>query len=306
MGYTLIKKTSPNSASRGGTKIVEIVLHHWGARGQSFDGVVNWLCNKKSEVSAHYVAQAEKVAYIVDESRTAYHAGNWSRNLRSIGIECRPEATDADYQTVGELIAGIWKRHGRLPIVRHKDIVPTACPGVWDISRLVKIAESVYSGTSSPVIKNPGGTIQPKSIYDTDRPLTVKEAIMAGQAWGNKLTGSSAKIDGIRGPETVKLQVKVLQWAMNSDYGARLVVDGDFGPATSKALGQHYVGLGETQYMVTALEVLLLLNGYNPHGVERPGTFGQGVKIAVGKVQHDNGLVVDYIAGRKTFLKLID
>ena len=92
---------------------------------------------------------------------------------------------------------------------------------------------------------------------------------------------------------------------MNKDYGAGLEIDGVAGTKTYSALGNHTVRRGETQYMVTALEVLLLMNGFNPHGVEMPGEFGDGCAKATGQYQEANGLTVDKIAGRNTFTKMI-
>ena len=57
--------------------------------------------------------------------------------------------------------------------------------------------------------------------------------------------------------------------------------------------------------MVTALEILLMLNGYNPQGVECPGNFGGGLEAAVRQYQKEYGLNVDGIAGRNTFKSLI-
>lgn len=76
--------------------------------------------------------------------------------------------------------------------------------------------------------------------------------------------------------------------------------------STSKAaLADHFVKYGETQYMVTACEILLMLKSVNPNGVECPGEFGSGLKAAVGQYQKDHGLSVDYIAGPATFKSLI-
>lgn len=109
-----------------------ICIHHWGAMGQSFMGVVNWLCNPKAGSSAHLVAEAGRVACIVSYPNVAWHTGVMEENARSIGIECRPECRPADFETVAELIADIWRFCGRkLPLRGHCDIKPTQCPGLW-------------------------------------------------------------------------------------------------------------------------------------------------------------------------------
>ena len=102
-----------------------------------------------------------------------------------------------------------------------------------------------------------------------------------------------------------KAGIKVLQTALNRDYGAGLDVDGIWGTNTSDALGKHYVKSGETQYMVTAAEILLLLRAYDPNGVEIPGTFGSGLLSAVKAFQKAQGLTVSGTCDRNTFLKLI-
>ena len=115
----------------------------------------------------------------------------------------------------------------------------------------------------------------------------------------------NGKVTGQRDAATVKTGIKVLQTALNKDYGAGLVVDGIFGLNTDKALGKHYVTSGECQYMVTAAEILLLLHGYNPKSVEFPGIFGSGMLAAVKTFQKAHGLAISGICDRETFLKFI-
>lgn len=113
----------------------------------------------------------------------------------------------------------------------------------------------------------------------------INKTILKGQKAANYFISiSSKKIgeDGIRGSETRKAAVMVVQTALNKDYNSKLVVDGIWGSATDKAFGSHYVKLGEKQWMVTALEILCLLKGNDPNGVEYPGIFGQGLKKACG------------------------
>lgn len=91
--------------------------------------------------------------------------------------------------------------------------------------------------------------------------------------------------DGIRGADTKKKGVMVLQTCLNKDYGSGLVVDGIVGANTKKALGSHYVEKGETQWMVTCAEILYYMRGENPNGVEKPGIYGTGLaKVAGNKI----------------------
>ena len=126
-----------------------------------------------------------------------------------------------------------------------------------------------------------------------------------GQIHANNFSGADIKEDGIRGTATKKAGIMVLQVALNHDYEAGLAVDGAYGSKTDAALGNHYVKYGETQYLVTAVEILLMLKGYNPSGVENPGQFGSGLESAVKQYQRDHGLTADGVAGRNTILSLI-
>lgn len=130
--------------------------------------------------------------------------------------------------------------------------------------------------------------------------------IQLGQEHSKNFVNYKIATDGIPGPETKAQGVRIVQHAMNLDYGAGLVVDGDFGSGSNAAFGSHTVREGEAQSMVTALEILLLLNGYDPSGVECPGVFVSGLGNAVEQLQRDRGLGVDRIAGREVFYCLLD
>lgn len=129
--------------------------------------------------------------------------------------------------------------------------------------------------------------------------------VSAGQIHANNFAQCGIEADGIRGVLTKRAGIKVLQRAMNLDYSAGLAEDGIWGTRTKTALGKHYVRYGETQYMVTALEILLLLKNYNPNGVECPGEFGSGLKAAVIQYQKDNGWTTNGIADAALFQSLI-
>lgn len=108
------------------------------------------------------------------------------------------------------------------------------------------------------------------------------ELIALGQQHAINFTGYQISVDGIVGGETKMMAVRVVQRAMNEDYGRTIAEDGIVGRKTRKKAGKHYVKRGETQFLVTALEILCLLQGKDPNGVECPGTFGGGLARACG------------------------
>lgn len=133
-----------------------------------------------------------------------------------------------------------------------------------------------------------------------------KEIIKIGQSHVNDFVNIKLEIDGINGVKTRKASIMVIQHAINLDYNTKLAVDGVWGSKSNQALGRHYVKHGEVQYMVTALEILLMLNGYNPNGVESPGKFGAGLEKALNQFQRENGFKIENIARYYVFKKLIN
>lgn len=156
MSYERITKfTSPNYTPRSKVlgiygllrRISGITIHHWGdPRGNStFSGVVSWLCNPKSNVSAHAVIEAGKVAYLVNYSDVAWHAGSGKGNATTIGLELHPRASEGDYATAAEHIADIWVAYGKIPLYPHSAWKATKCPGAWDLKKLGNLAEKYYA-----------------------------------------------------------------------------------------------------------------------------------------------------------------
>ena len=110
---------------------ISIVLHWWGLPewGQTHDQVVNFLSdgNRANPTSSHYVVSDGRITQLVSDNDRAWHC--YGNNLRTIGIECHPAATDGDLRTVARLIAAIRSEWGYLPLSRHCDHFATACPG---------------------------------------------------------------------------------------------------------------------------------------------------------------------------------
>ncbi len=126
----------------GGQRIIDgIVIHHYGALGQTHDGVVNFFVNGPGLTSAHFVCSPGRTSCLVSPKDAAWHAGNGEANRTKIGIECRPEATEEDYREVSQLIAWLRETYQHpLPLSPHRQYQATACPGVWDLAKLDAMA----------------------------------------------------------------------------------------------------------------------------------------------------------------------
>lgn len=158
MSYNYItNKDSPNftpaksaSAVFGMARKIEgITIHHYGdpANGVNPPAVVDYLCRKNGNTSAHYVATGDnrRVWCIVNPGDVAWHSGSAWGNARTIGIELDPRARAEDYDVAAELVADIRSAFGDVPIYWHSYFVATACPGKWDAAKLDKLSYTKYS-----------------------------------------------------------------------------------------------------------------------------------------------------------------
>lgn len=236
---------SPNySSGRPYGDVDSITIHHWGDDGQSHQNVVNYLCRDDGNSSAHYVASAGRVTQLVHDYDRAWHAGPGG-NPRSIGIECRPEMSSGDVQTVIGLIKAIRAEHGNIPVVGHRDWMSTDCPGRW-YSHLAELANG--AGFGAAVSPAPPKEVKPytgkKNKSDGQSELTPNgvfgPATIARlqQVMGTTIDGT---LDEDGSPAVERLQ-KFLNTAVPGDSqialnGApRLDEDGIAGPATWRTL----------------------------------------------------------------------
>ena len=120
------------------------------------------------------------------------------------------------------------------------------------------------------------------AVYTMPEPDKTMEIIRKGQQLSIDFTGHRIAVDGIFGTETKEQCIRVIQRAANIDYQAHLKEDGDRGPKTDAVMAGHYVEYGETQYMVTAVEIIAMLIGKDPDGVEMPGHYGDGLTKCLG------------------------
>ena len=149
----LISSPSPNFNERKGSVRPNIVIIHYTAT-QSFEEAKKTLCDKGSEVSAHYLISEEGlILNLVEELKRAWHAGvsKWGNisdiNSYSIGIELSNDGFSPfgeKIMTSLELLLKDILNKWNIPIHRvlaHSDISPgrKIDPGVkFDWNRLAR------------------------------------------------------------------------------------------------------------------------------------------------------------------------
>lgn len=148
--------TSYNSDNYNGNASTDaIVIHHWGDDGQQFENVINSLCGERM-ASAHYVLEDGKVACLIAPGYRAWHVGSNDKqivmrgitnvNSHTIGIECRPECSSGDRETLAQLIADLWRDYGNIPVYYHSQFMATQCPGryIEYLPSIIDRANEIY------------------------------------------------------------------------------------------------------------------------------------------------------------------
>lgn len=250
-------RTSPNRSQRR-SKIRRIVIHHWDdpKRKPSLDGVLSWLTNPRSKVSAHYVVSGRKVYRLVPESMAAWHARGG--NSDSIGIECDPRQQDETYETVAALIREIRGRYGDIPLVRHRDVKgsSTTCPGTYDLARLDRLARGqsakpvavASKGTSKPVAKPVNGAACVKAPpfplpagYYYGPPSGPRQSV-SGRTRNSRVPGDVILVNGrwrSKGLAVYQARMQARGWGIGAD-GA----DGRYGNDTERVVRQFQKNKG--------------------------------------------------------------
>lgn len=135
------KHTTNYSGGRGGTPVDRIVIHYIVGTLAAADAT---FANPNSGVSAHYGIGEGALHQYVSEINTAWHAGNFAMNQRSIGIEHSADQNrapdDFTYETSIDLCVRICGEYGLNPntqIIGHSAVVATACPGTVDLQYII-------------------------------------------------------------------------------------------------------------------------------------------------------------------------
>ena len=233
-------RVDPRDGKSHGIK--HITVHWWGTpSGQAFDGIVNHLCNKSAEVSAHYVISSTRVAQIVDEKDSSWANGNRVANFESITIECDPNDVLGTIPVLAALIKDIRGRHGDLPIYPHQHWTSTACPGDY-LPHLDAVDQMARTG---------------KAVVDPVKPAPAKP--------------SKVGEDGRLGRETVTALQKLLG----------VTADGRAGENTWKALQKRLGTPVDGVVSHQSYKASELGNGVVPRAWKYTGRGSKGSKMVV-------------------------
>lgn len=203
MSYEYVSKfnaAKKTPAARGKGIIKNVMIHHWGIDGQKIENVVNFFVKGSGGTSAHYVVEANKVYCLVTPKDIAWHAGNWAHNLTDVGIECRPEMSAEDLETVCELVAELKDAYGDLKVIGHKDVKNTACPGRY--YKMLKYIDQRSDELRKGSGKKPQATA---TTYTVKRGDTLSGIAAKYKTTVNKLVAANK----LRNPDVIRVGQKI-------------------------------------------------------------------------------------------------
>lgn len=235
---------------RGGNSVQYIVIHYT-AGSQTAEGAARANCiyfgRERVGASAHYFVDDGYVVWqSVPEEDTAWHAGNWAVNQRSIGIEvCTARAyTEAETERLAWLVQRLMDKHG-IPasrVIRHYDVTGKRCPAHYvDAARWAALHARITGGSvQQPPSANVGpnldvdGYFGPATVRACQSALgTTVDGIVSGQARGDMIAiGGVPTVAWRIGPGGSQM-IRALQ------RKAGAVADGYCGPNTVRALQRH-------------------------------------------------------------------
>ncbi|MDD6693199.1 MAG: N-acetylmuramoyl-L-alanine amidase [Olsenella sp.] len=241
---------------RSGARIQHVVVHYNDADG-SVEDVWGWWQTRKA--SAHYqVESSGRVGQLVWDRDTAWHAGLWSENLRSIGIEHanRSDGTisEACLDNGAHLVAALCRLYGlgrpqwNANVFPHCHFASTSCPGqIYGSQRdaYISCAQLWYDrmGAGGAASASPAPTV---SSLDID---ALAREVIAGK-YGNgddRRRALGANYDRVqaRVNEILGIGSKPRVQAVDVDALARAVIRGDYGNGEERKrrLGANYTAV---------------------------------------------------------------
>ena len=144
---------------RRGSAIDYIVVHYTGTDASAHNNLV-YFSRNAAKASAHYFVDRDgTLRQSVPEADTAWHAGKWAMNCRSIGIEnvsAGEDFTEAQIETLTALARALMAKYG-IPadhVIRHYDVTGKLCPAPYVDSAKWEALHSRITAGSTPAPKD--------------------------------------------------------------------------------------------------------------------------------------------------------
>lgn len=140
MGHSILFKQcgSDRMTRRRSHAIDRIVIHYTATLASARNNAIYFSHNERQGSSARYFVGdiTDEIYQSVAEGDTAWHAGNWLMNCRSVGIEAVSASEDYSEVEVGKLawlVQTLMKRYGISEggVIRRYDVTDKICPAPY-------------------------------------------------------------------------------------------------------------------------------------------------------------------------------
>lgn len=140
---------------RGGHAVDHVVVHYTGTDASAHNNLL-YFSRNAAKASAHYFVDRDgTLRQSVPESDTAWHAGKFAMNRRSVGIECvsaGEDFTEEQVATLAALVQDLMARYG-IPaanVIRHYDVTGKECPAPYlDPAKWRALHERIAGGATT-------------------------------------------------------------------------------------------------------------------------------------------------------------
>ena len=264
---------------------VDFVVVHYNAGNLTIGGC--WSVWQTREASAHYQVEDDgTIGQLVYDSNTAWHAGNWDANCRSIGVEHANEPdgtiTEECLDNGAHLVAAICKHFGLgrpawlKNVFPHKHFATTSCPG------------QIYGSQKQDYIERAQYWYDKMVGKDVEEPGSYTDASFAGTY--------RCTVDGLRIRESPSLSGAIDDGA-TYDVGETVVLDGWYAIADGWVWGRYTTYSGATRYVAVGRatgkaesdDYLVKMSGSEPSGPSSSKSWKVGAKVRVTNPYDVNG-----------------
>ncbi len=254
----LFKQCGDDHMTKGRSRPVDhLVIHYTATTASARNNAIYFSRNESQGSSAHYFIDdiTEEIYQSVAEEDTAWHAGQWDMNCRSIGIEVVSAGEDysaVELEKLRWLVGELMGRYGidESHIIRHYDVTRKVCPAPYiDSGKWAELRAYIASaGTSNEPVAGTvettspeGGDSLPGSVDDLAQRV-IRGEFGNGEArraaLGERYDEVQARVNEILlgTPTTPGVDVEALALAViRGEYGN--------GEARKRALGENYAAV---------------------------------------------------------------
>ncbi|MCH3967202.1 MAG: N-acetylmuramoyl-L-alanine amidase [Atopobiaceae bacterium] len=234
---------------RRGCGISNVVVHYASTGASAHDNLL-YFSRSDAKASAHYFIDKDgTLRQSVREGDTAWHAGNWEVNLRSVGVEvvsAGEDFTEAQVATLASLVADLRARYGigAGDVIRHYDVTGKLCPAPYvDAGKWAALHARICGGAAPAT---GGGASAPSGdVADLARRVIAGEfgnGDARRTALGDRYQEVQAEVNRMLGAESAPSAPAP---AVDVDELARRTISGEFGNGDARraALGTDYAAV---------------------------------------------------------------